>query len=76
MHKMHNVYLELLIGAACNNTSTQGQANSGSNTAGQTATGGQGSGSGGKNTANQGISQSQSNAQNAQCVAGSNIGVM
>ena len=27
-------------------------------------------GSGAKNTANQGISQSQSNAQNAQCVSG------
>ncbi len=58
-----------LSGAACNNTNIQGQANSGGNTAGQSATGGHGKSSGGSNTANQGISQAQSSAQFAQCVA-------
>jgi hypothetical protein len=65
-----------LTGPACNNTSVQGQSNTGSNTAGQTAGGGTGKhhGSGGVNSANQGIGQSQSNQQSAQCVSGTSIG--
>jgi hypothetical protein len=56
-----------LTGAACNNTSTQGQSNSGSNAAAQQGgSGGKGSG----NSATQGINQGQSNTQNAQCVSG------
>ena len=64
-----------LTGPACNNTSVQGQSNTGSNTAGQTAGGGTGKhGSGGVNSANQGIGQSQSNQQSAQCVAAGSLG--
>ena len=60
-----------LSGPACNNTSVQGQSNTGSNTAGQTAGGGTGKGSGGGvNSANQGISQSQSNLQYAHALLG------
>jgi hypothetical protein len=65
-----------LTGAACNNTSTQGQVNTGSNAAAQQGgSSAHGSGSGGHhkkgNSATQGISQGQSNTQNAQCVSGS-----
>jgi hypothetical protein len=65
-----------LTGAACNNTSTQGQVNSGNNAISQQGgSSAHGSGSGGHhkkgNSANQGISQGQSNTQNAQCVSGS-----
>ncbi len=57
--------------------------NTGSNTAGQTAGGGTGKhagggtgkhASGGVNSANQAITQAQSNAQNAACIAGTLTG--
>jgi hypothetical protein len=60
-----------LKGPACNNTSTQANANSGSNTAGQTAGGG--ASGGGTNTANQGIGQTNTNQQFAQCVSSGSL---
>ncbi|MGN6624816.1 MAG: hypothetical protein ACTHKK_11795, partial [Candidatus Nitrosocosmicus sp.] len=58
------------ISGACNNTSTQSNANTGSNTANQGAAGGAG---GASNSANQGISQQNNNQQSALCVAGGHL---
>ncbi|HEY0579946.1 MAG TPA: hypothetical protein VGC75_04500, partial [Candidatus Nitrosocosmicus sp.] len=60
------------IGGSCNNTSNQGQANSGGITTGQGATGGTGGSA--SNSANSNINQAQSAQGSAQCVAGGSLG--
>ena len=59
------------IAAGCNNTSNQGQVNTGGITTGQAATGGAGKGSGSaSNKANSAINQGQSSTQSSNCIGG------